>query len=286
MSETVTVEVPDDLARRVRALAIATHSRFEDVVLDWLRRASEEEALPDGEAIEFPTADPAAPARFTKEVRRKLLLAIPEVQEVAEQVEVRGLVEVTNQAERKFVIKLADGSEVPGSMAGDHYDNIIEATTGYRKGVKLFLQGTGARDRQGKLIRIETIEQSDVLDPLDIHGRLDEMRVLKNGWLDGEGVAPDAKGLDWLESSVRDHYADSLPKPRIYPVPEGNISFEWSSNSKAASLEIDLGEKSGYWHVLDLATKEDADETLDLAKADGWKSLAKHLAGIQDGQAG
>jgi hypothetical protein len=29
-------------------------------------------------------------------------------------------------------------------------------------------------------------------------------------------------------------------------VPEGNISFEWSLNTKAASLEIDLGEKSGY----------------------------------------
>ncbi len=54
MSETVTLEVPDDLARRVRALASATHRRFEDVVLDWLRRAVEEppvEALPDGELL-------------------------------------------------------------------------------------------------------------------------------------------------------------------------------------------------------------------------------------------
>ena len=54
MSETVTLEVPDELARRVRALAVATHRRFEDVVLDWLRRAVEEppvEALPDGELL-------------------------------------------------------------------------------------------------------------------------------------------------------------------------------------------------------------------------------------------
>jgi hypothetical protein len=54
MSETVTLEVPDELARRVRALATATHRRFEDVVLDWLRRAVEEplvEALPDGELL-------------------------------------------------------------------------------------------------------------------------------------------------------------------------------------------------------------------------------------------
>jgi hypothetical protein len=64
MSETVTLEVPDELARRVRALATATHRRFEDVVLDWLRRAVEEppvEALPDGELLALcdATLDPA-----------------------------------------------------------------------------------------------------------------------------------------------------------------------------------------------------------------------------------
>ncbi len=60
MSETVTLEVPDELARRVRALATATHRRFEDVVLDWLRRAAEEppvEALPGGAASSRLCAD-------------------------------------------------------------------------------------------------------------------------------------------------------------------------------------------------------------------------------------
>ncbi|MGO9463818.1 MAG: hypothetical protein ACLQVF_06620 [Isosphaeraceae bacterium] len=54
MSETVTLGVPDELARRARALAAATHRSFEDAVLDWLRRAVEEpgvEALPDGEIL-------------------------------------------------------------------------------------------------------------------------------------------------------------------------------------------------------------------------------------------
>ena len=64
MSETVTLEVPDELARRVRALATATHRRFEDVALEWLRRAVEEppvEALPDGELLALcdATLDPA-----------------------------------------------------------------------------------------------------------------------------------------------------------------------------------------------------------------------------------
>jgi hypothetical protein len=50
MSETVTLQIPEELASRARALAAATHRRFEDVVVDWLRRAVEEpavESLPD-----------------------------------------------------------------------------------------------------------------------------------------------------------------------------------------------------------------------------------------------
>jgi hypothetical protein len=50
MSETVTLQIPEELARRARALAAATHRRFEDAVVEWLRRAVEEpavESLPD-----------------------------------------------------------------------------------------------------------------------------------------------------------------------------------------------------------------------------------------------
>lgn len=64
MSETVILEIPDELARRARALADATRRRFEDVVVDGLRRAVEEpsvEALADGELLALceATLDPA-----------------------------------------------------------------------------------------------------------------------------------------------------------------------------------------------------------------------------------
>jgi hypothetical protein len=50
MSQIVTLEIPDELARRARALATATHRRLEDAILEWLRKAVEEptvESLPD-----------------------------------------------------------------------------------------------------------------------------------------------------------------------------------------------------------------------------------------------
>jgi len=39
MSEVVTVEIPDDLAQRARALAAVRHLRLEEAVLDWISRA-------------------------------------------------------------------------------------------------------------------------------------------------------------------------------------------------------------------------------------------------------
>jgi predicted transcriptional regulator len=45
MSEVLTVELPDDLARQARALAAATNRRLEDAVLDWVRQAIAERAV-------------------------------------------------------------------------------------------------------------------------------------------------------------------------------------------------------------------------------------------------
>jgi predicted transcriptional regulator len=56
MSEVLTVELPDDLAREARALAVATNRRLEDAVLDWVRQAIAEpavESLADEALLEF-----------------------------------------------------------------------------------------------------------------------------------------------------------------------------------------------------------------------------------------
>ncbi len=45
MSEKVTVELPDDLAQRVRAAAARSSRRLEDVLLEWIGRAADEPAV-------------------------------------------------------------------------------------------------------------------------------------------------------------------------------------------------------------------------------------------------
>ncbi len=54
MSEKVTVEIPEDLAQRARAVAAQTSRRFEEVLVEWIDRAGAEapvDSLSDDELL-------------------------------------------------------------------------------------------------------------------------------------------------------------------------------------------------------------------------------------------
>lgn len=56
MSESVTLELPAEVARRARDVAAATNRRVEDVVVGWIERFAAEppvEDLPDAEVLEL-----------------------------------------------------------------------------------------------------------------------------------------------------------------------------------------------------------------------------------------
>ncbi|HEY1859099.1 MAG TPA: hypothetical protein VGG61_02025 [Gemmataceae bacterium] len=60
MTEQLTLQIPEELARRARALAAATNRRFEDAVVDWINRAVSEpivESLPDDQVLLLCDAD-------------------------------------------------------------------------------------------------------------------------------------------------------------------------------------------------------------------------------------
>ncbi|TAF10514.1 MAG: hypothetical protein EAZ77_03030 [Nostocales cyanobacterium] len=54
MSETVTLQLPETLAQKAKQIAAFTHRRIEDVLLEWIDRASHElpvESLPDEQVL-------------------------------------------------------------------------------------------------------------------------------------------------------------------------------------------------------------------------------------------
>lgn len=242
-------------------------------------------SLREGEAIEFITPSRTMTARLNRETRRKLVLASSRVKEFTDDVTLRGSIPEADQDKMTFELQLVDGHKVSSPMANQHLDTIIEAFNGYRKGMRVLLQGIGRYNRQNRLMGLESVGHISLLEPLDIPARLEELRILKDGWLDGKGMAPSHDGLDWLATAFDRNFPDSLPLPHLYPTAEGGVEAEWPLESNEVSLEIDLTTHGGAWHRLNVATGEEDVRSLNLNDEGDWAWLVTEVQRLAGGEA-
>src|SRR5688572_1548389 len=127
---------------------------------------------------------------------------------------------------------------------------------------------------------LESAEHRSFHQPLDISASLEELKSLKDGWLDGSGLAPRSEGLDWLTTAWRRFYAAELQPPHLYPTADGGIRAEWSLGSNEASLEVGLPGHSAQWHSLNLDTDETELHQLSLDRQSDWVWLADRIRGL------
>lgn len=236
--------------------------------------------LVEGEAIELTDGSGRVPVRLTKETRRKLILA-SSAEEFTEETFVNGLVHEFDQRAKTFQLTLLNGtilSRIP--VESQHYDTVLEASNGFRDKLRVRVYGVGRFDRNNRLQEIEKVEHVTILDPLDIGARIDEFKLLKAGWLDGEGFPLAHDGLDWLTGAFTRSYPDDLPLPYLFPTPEGHVLAEWAMKSWSPSLEIDLAKKRGAWHALNLDTDAEDTKEIDLTNADHWEWLAQQIRNL------
>ena len=109
-----------------------------------------------------------------------------------------------------------------------------------RQGEKVLLDGVGKYNRADRLEKVESVEHVTLLDPLDFQSQLEELRTLKDGWYDGQGVAPPADGAGLAR---RRDSATIIPMPSrclCLPGRRGSVRLEWPFARKDVSLEIDL----------------------------------------------
>ncbi|MCC5839997.1 MAG: hypothetical protein JJT96_07725 [Opitutales bacterium] len=234
-------------------------------------------SLREDEAIEFRPSDAEHPARLDKTVRRKLLLASSQTQEYTDEVVLRGTIPAADQERRTFELQLINGQKIPGPMEAYHWETLLEAFNGFRDNVRVSISGIAQFSRANKLQRIETIEEINFLEANDVLARIDELRTLKDGWLDGKGRAPASEGLDWFAHEFSLRYPQALSLPYVYPTGEGGLQLEWSHAPYETSLEIDLATRAAEWHSVHLERGKEFSENLNLGEATGWETLAAKL---------
>jgi len=237
-------------------------------------------SLRDGEAIEFSTPTRQDPTRLTKETRRKLVLASSRVKELTEETVERGSIPEVDQDDMTFELQLIDGRKVNAPMTAQHLETILEAFNAYRAGARVLMQGVGRFNRNEKLVGFESVEHISLLDPRDVPARLDELRLLRDGWFEGSGSAPASAGLDWLSDKFARDYPEDLPLPFVYPTPEGGIRLEWAPGSHDVTLDIDLTKREARLHALDLNSDEEREDDLNLDEPAEWARLIEHIQQI------
>jgi len=240
-------------------------------------------SLRDDEAMEFNPGSPDRPARLDRHTRRKLVLASSKAGNFTEETTLRGLIPEADQERMSFELQVMGGQRVKAAIEPQYMQTVMEAFNGYQDNVKVLLQGVARYNRYDRLERIESVEQITILEPDDIGARLDELRPLKDGWLDGKGKVPDGSDLDWLEKEFNARFPEELSAPYIYPTPEGGLSLEWELAGNDISLEISFPEKMGHWHGLNLETDEETEATFVLGEPGGWQELAKRIRQIGGG---
>jgi hypothetical protein len=241
-------------------------------------------SLRDGETIEFNPADAERPARLNKVTRRKLLFASSQVQDLTEEVTLRGTIPEADQVKMTFEIQEVNGAKVTAPFATQHRNTVLEAFNGYLAGTRVLLKGIGRFNRNDRLQKIESVEHISILDPNDIAARLEEFRCLRDGWLEEKGIAPNKEGLVWLTNIFETYYPDDLPLPFLYPTAEGGVQSEWSLAEHELSLEVNFSSHRGEWHSLNM--QDHQDETfrdLNLDDANDWQWMIDQIARLLGG---
>lgn len=187
----------------------------------------------------------------------------------------------------KFRLEPIYGTIVNCPFLEQHRETVLDALDSYknnedRNRMQVRVQITGMYDRQDRLQRVEHTRSVEPLEPLDVDARLDRFRNLRDGWLEGGGVAPDHEGLDWLSGVFKRYYPHDLQLPRTYPTAEGGVSLEWSAGKLEIDMEVNLDDHAGeWWYVFNKDSKRGEEEkNLNLDSPDDWKWVDARLQNL------
>jgi hypothetical protein len=232
-------------------------------------------SLLDGERITFQRAA-GGETSLTPEIREKLLHA-SQAEEWTEEILLKGRVAAADMADGEFELELTDGTKLKAPLERQNNETVISALGEYQNSRMLAVKGVVRKDKSGHFKKVDTVEHVNLLHPLDVETRLEELANLKDRWLNGNGIALDRTNLKALAEEFEKNFNKSLPLPHLYPTPEGSILAEWILGEWAISLEIEPANKTAQYEALNVISDESSELNLNLNEPSGWATLNDRL---------
>lgn len=231
-------------------------------------------SLRDGERIEFTTPANPAPVVYDRAVRKRLVLS--GAKEYRAAAELRGSISEVDAEKGTFTLRLVTGAHLPGSFAIELRKTVVAALAEFETS-KVLVKGIVLYDQVDRPRKIDETSHIEVLDANDVPARLEEIGLLKKGWLDGEGVVPTPDGLRWLSTAWQSFYPAELPLPYVYPTPEGKVRLEWSIDSWEGSADLNVDDRRALLIAVDVLSGDEIEREIGLGTGKGWEDLAKFL---------
>ena len=232
--------------------------------------------LRDGEHIQLSTSSTTEPTIYDRAVHEEVM-ALAHREEAIRPVHLRGSVPEADQYRMRFEMHPIGHKRLASVIPTAHYSTIIDAFNGYQHGVRILVDATGRYSHRERLMALEAVHDIQILDPLDIPTRFEELATLRDGWLDGYGLSPDGDGLRWLSERFAENYPDDLVLPHIYPTYDGGIQAEWQIGGYEVSLDVSLATRNAEWFAINTNDTSFVEQDLNLVEATAWAWLVDEL---------
>jgi hypothetical protein len=211
-------------------------------------------------------------AVLSPERRKKLVLAADKVYE--RELELTGAIGEADWEKSTFRLRMGDGSFAVIPMPQSFHSEARKYGGQSRHQVTVKVIATfNSWDQLQKVVSTETLE---VQPNYQLASRLDDLRALEDGWLDGKGKAPDQKKIDYIATRMIGRYPESLPLPAIVPTSDGNLLFEWDAQGEP-SVDVRLTDMKGEFHAFG-REQVDIEREFDFTVEGDWNAFLEFLS--------
>jgi hypothetical protein len=181
---------------------------------------------------------------------------------------------------------LSDERRIPGRLEGLAEESfaVFRNAVAQANEVSVRIVGRGAFDGADRLVRFVKIdeityaEDEATREVLDVKKRLAALGELQDGWFDGDGVALDDGKLSDLADLLMLVVEEGVPRPYLYPLPEGAVLAEWPFSEAEVSAEFDLSDDGVFLvgtHVRSRALRE---ERMNWRQLDAATAIARFVS--------
>jgi hypothetical protein len=224
-------------------------------------------------------------ATYDRRVRKSLILRAQGTYE--DEVNLVGEVRAADKDTEGFAIRMEDDRKLEVRTPRAFFPLALRSLT---TSASVRVRGTGLFDAEGTLLKVtmasdvslaeEGDEQTRPGCPTPVETQVQSLKALAPGWYDDEGLGFEADKLDWLSKlliAVLDGF--QLPRPYIYPTPEGFARAEWPGAKWDVSTNFDLGARQAdvFAVRVDIDSDEHHELTVPLTEPGAETKLGRFL---------